>query len=153
MSNWTDVSFQDGRIFENVWCFSLMIFSCLVVLHVTFGTMRLRVRKASQQPSATPPARTTKAKRKHSEVEHTRSSGGAAMQKSDTGIFSTIKRFIRGNAVKVCYDCLNHCHLCICIQLICRSPEDGNCIGLLVKIFTRLKSATPFTSGGAVYPC
>ncbi|XP_027029098.1 CTD small phosphatase-like protein 2-A [Tachysurus fulvidraco] len=64
--------------------------------------MRLRVRKASQQPSSTPPpARTTKAKRKHSEVEHTRSSGGATMQKSDTGIFSTIKRFIRGNSVKV----------------------------------------------------
>uniref|UniRef100_A0A8B9LFF2 FCP1 homology domain-containing protein n=1 Tax=Astyanax mexicanus TaxID=7994 RepID=A0A8B9LFF2_ASTMX len=63
--------------------------------------MRLRVRKASQQPSPTQPARTTKAKRKHSEVEHTRPSGGARMQKSDTGIFSTIKRFIRGNAVKV----------------------------------------------------
>lgn len=80
-------------------------FFCPAVLHVTFGTMRLRVRKASQQPSVTPPARTTKAKRKHSEVERTRSSGGAAMQKSDTGIFSTIKRFIRGNAVKVCYNC------------------------------------------------
>ncbi|KAK1789844.1 hypothetical protein P4O66_015726 [Electrophorus voltai] len=71
------------------------------VLHVTFGTMRLRVRKASQQPSPSPPARTTKTKRKYSEVEHTRPSGGARMQKSDTGIFSTIKRFIRGNAVKV----------------------------------------------------
>uniref|UniRef100_A0A3B4C714 FCP1 homology domain-containing protein n=1 Tax=Pygocentrus nattereri TaxID=42514 RepID=A0A3B4C714_PYGNA len=63
--------------------------------------MRLRVRKASQQLNPTPPVRTTKAKRKHSEVEHTRPSGGAKMQKSDTGIFSTIKRFIRGNAVKV----------------------------------------------------
>uniref|UniRef100_A0A4W4GBL7 FCP1 homology domain-containing protein n=1 Tax=Electrophorus electricus TaxID=8005 RepID=A0A4W4GBL7_ELEEL len=63
--------------------------------------MRLRVRKASQQPSPSPPARTTKTKRKYSEVEHTRPSGGARMQKSDTGIFSTIKRFIRGNAVKV----------------------------------------------------
>ncbi|TSM52315.1 CTD small phosphatase-like protein 2-A [Bagarius yarrelli] len=72
----------------------------VTVLHVTFGTMRLRVRKASQQPSTTPPARTTKAKRKHSEVERTRSSGGVAMQKSDSGIFSTIKRFIRGSSVK-----------------------------------------------------
>uniref|UniRef100_A0A8C1U3S6 CTD (carboxy-terminal domain, RNA polymerase II, polypeptide A) small phosphatase like 2a n=1 Tax=Cyprinus carpio TaxID=7962 RepID=A0A8C1U3S6_CYPCA len=63
--------------------------------------MRLRVRKASQQRSATPSARTAKTKRKHSEVEHTLSAEDAKMQKRDTGIFSTIKRFIRGNAVKV----------------------------------------------------
>lgn len=70
-------------------------------LHVTFGTMRLRVRKASQQRSTTPSARTTKTKRKHSEVEHSPPSEDSKMQKRDTGIFSTIKRFIRGNAVKV----------------------------------------------------
>ncbi|XP_030621655.1 CTD small phosphatase-like protein 2-A isoform X2 [Chanos chanos] len=63
--------------------------------------MRLRVRKASQQLNPSPPARTTQAKRKHSEVEPTLPSGRTRMQKSDTGIFSTIKRFIRGNAVKV----------------------------------------------------
>ncbi|RXN27675.1 S phase cyclin A-associated in the endoplasmic reticulum isoform X1 [Labeo rohita] len=63
--------------------------------------MRLRVRKASQQRSATPSARTAKTKRKHSEVEHALSPEDAKMQKRDTGIFSTIKRFIRGNAVKV----------------------------------------------------
>ncbi|XP_073687835.1 CTD small phosphatase-like protein 2-A [Garra rufa] len=63
--------------------------------------MRLRVRKASQQRSATPSARTAKTKRKHSEVEHNLSPEDAKMQKRDTGIFSTIKRFIRGNAVKV----------------------------------------------------
>uniref|UniRef100_A0A671NHW4 CTD small phosphatase-like protein 2-A n=1 Tax=Sinocyclocheilus anshuiensis TaxID=1608454 RepID=A0A671NHW4_9TELE len=63
--------------------------------------MRLRVRKASQQRSASPSARTAKTKRKHSEVEHALSSEDAKMQKRDTGIFSTIKRFIRGNAVKV----------------------------------------------------
>ncbi|XP_028814419.1 CTD small phosphatase-like protein 2-A [Denticeps clupeoides] len=62
--------------------------------------MRLRVRKASQQPSPTPTARTAQAKRKHSEVERS-PSGAARMQKNETGIFSTIKRFIRGNAVKV----------------------------------------------------
>lgn len=71
------------------------------VLHVTFGTMRLRVRKASQLRSATPSARTAKTKRKLSEVEHTLPSEDGKMQKRDTGIFSTIKRFIRGNAVKV----------------------------------------------------
>lgn len=64
--------------------------------------MRLRVRKASQQRSDTPSARTAKTKRKHSEVEeHTLPSEDGKMQKRDTGIFSTIKRFIRGNAVKV----------------------------------------------------
>ncbi|KAA0724266.1 CTD small phosphatase-like protein 2-A [Triplophysa tibetana] len=63
--------------------------------------MRLRVRKASQQRSTTPSARTAKTKRKHSEVEHSLASEDAKMQKRDTGIFSTIKRFIRGNAVKV----------------------------------------------------
>lgn len=58
--------------------------------------MRLRMRKASQQPPnpslAGRPART---KRRHSEVEEdTAASGGR-------GLFSTIKKFIRGNAVKV----------------------------------------------------
>lgn len=80
------------------------------VLHVTFGTMRLRVRKASQQRSTTPSARTAKTKRKHSEVEHSLPSEDAKMQKRDTGIFSTIKRFIRGNAVKV--RSVFDCHLC-----------------------------------------
>uniref|UniRef100_A0A674EZV1 CTD (carboxy-terminal domain, RNA polymerase II, polypeptide A) small phosphatase like 2a n=1 Tax=Salmo trutta TaxID=8032 RepID=A0A674EZV1_SALTR len=67
--------------------------------------MRLRVRKASQQPKPSPgrPAsepRPAQAKRKHCEVESP-SRRGLRMQKNETGLFSTIKKFIRGNAVKV----------------------------------------------------
>ncbi|XP_048112562.1 CTD small phosphatase-like protein 2-A isoform X1 [Alosa alosa] len=73
--------------------------------HVTTGTMRLRVRKASQQPGPPPPPpkRSAQAKRKHSEVDHSvaPATAVARMQKNETGLFSTIKRFIRGNAVKV----------------------------------------------------
>ncbi|KAK5874048.1 hypothetical protein PBY51_019030 [Eleginops maclovinus] len=66
-------------------------------LHVTAQTMRLRMRKASQQSNPSLESRPSRSKRKHSEVEEdppTPSSGGR-------GIFSTIKKFIRGNAVKV----------------------------------------------------
>ncbi|XP_071271855.1 CTD small phosphatase-like protein 2-A isoform X1 [Salvelinus alpinus] len=67
--------------------------------------MRLRVRKASQQPKPSPgrPAsepRPAQAKRKHCEVEPP-PRRGLRMQKNETGLFSTIKKFIRGNAVKV----------------------------------------------------
>ncbi|XP_028294936.1 CTD small phosphatase-like protein 2-B [Gouania willdenowi] len=57
--------------------------------------MRLRMRKASQQPNPTLASRPSRTKRRHSEVEEedTPSSGGR-------GLFSTIKKFIRGNAVK-----------------------------------------------------
>uniref|UniRef100_A0A8C7J431 CTD small phosphatase-like protein 2-A n=1 Tax=Oncorhynchus kisutch TaxID=8019 RepID=A0A8C7J431_ONCKI len=59
--------------------------------------MRLRVRKASKQ--------TTQAKRKHCEVEPTAATRrGLRMQKNETGLFSTIKKFIRGNAVKMEHD-------------------------------------------------
>ncbi|XP_063052649.1 CTD small phosphatase-like protein 2-A [Engraulis encrasicolus] len=69
--------------------------------------MRLRVRQASQQPDSSPPppTRSSQAKRKHSEVDRpaapTTTTAVARMQKNETGLFSTIKRFIRGNAVKV----------------------------------------------------
>ncbi|KAM9529213.1 CTD small phosphatase-like protein 2-A isoform 1-T2 [Salvelinus alpinus] len=78
--------------------------------------MRLRVRKASQQPSTKPkptpksspglPApRPAQAKRKHCEVEPTAvTRRGLRMQKNETGLFSTIKKFIRGNAVKMEHD-------------------------------------------------
>eukprot|EP00063_Salmo_salar_P050882 XP_014025717.1 PREDICTED: CTD small phosphatase-like protein 2-A isoform X1 [Salmo salar] len=78
--------------------------------------MRLRVRKASQQPSTKPgpksspgrPAsapRPAQAKRKHCEVETTAATRrGPRMQKNETGLFSTIKKFIRGNAVKMEHD-------------------------------------------------
>lgn len=57
--------------------------------------MRLRMRKASQQPNPNVANRPSRTKRRHSEVEEdTPTSGGR-------GIFSTIKKFIRGNAVKV----------------------------------------------------
>ncbi|XP_056269177.1 CTD small phosphatase-like protein 2-B isoform X2 [Pseudoliparis swirei] len=57
--------------------------------------MRLRMRKASQQPNPSLASRPSHAKRKHSEVEEdTPTTGGR-------GLFSTIKKFIRGNAVKV----------------------------------------------------
>uniref|UniRef100_A0AAQ5Z2R7 FCP1 homology domain-containing protein n=1 Tax=Amphiprion ocellaris TaxID=80972 RepID=A0AAQ5Z2R7_AMPOC len=55
----------------------------------------LRMRKASQQPNPTLASRPSRTKRRHSEVEEdTPTSGGR-------GLFSTIKKFIRGNAVKV----------------------------------------------------
>ncbi|XP_071762025.2 CTD small phosphatase-like protein 2-B isoform X2 [Centroberyx gerrardi] len=57
--------------------------------------MRLRMRKASQQPNPSLAARPSRTKRRHSEVEEdTPTSGGR-------GLLSTIKKFIRGNAVKV----------------------------------------------------
>lgn len=68
---------------------------CPADLHVTAKTMRLRMRKASQQPNPSLASRPSRTKRRHSEVEEdTPTSGGR-------GLFSTIKKFIRGNAVKV----------------------------------------------------
>uniref|UniRef100_A0A673AFE6 CTD (carboxy-terminal domain, RNA polymerase II, polypeptide A) small phosphatase like 2a n=1 Tax=Sphaeramia orbicularis TaxID=375764 RepID=A0A673AFE6_9TELE len=63
--------------------------------------MRLRVRKAPQQPilGRRPPP--SQAKRKHCEVESSPVRGRGKMQKNETGLLSTIKKFIRGNAVKV----------------------------------------------------
>ncbi|XP_041074996.1 CTD small phosphatase-like protein 2 [Polyodon spathula] len=63
--------------------------------------MRLRMRKTSQQsnPVLTPHASRTK--RKHSEVEDSVQEGGGKPQKNDTGLLSSIKKFIRGNAAKV----------------------------------------------------
>ncbi|KAG5848793.1 hypothetical protein ANANG_G00103200 [Anguilla anguilla] len=71
------------------------------ILHVTFRTMRLRMRKASQQPSPAHTPRSSRTRRKHSEVEECTPASGAKMEKPETGIFSTIKKFIRGTAVKV----------------------------------------------------
>uniref|UniRef100_A0A3Q2VKX2 CTD small phosphatase like 2 n=2 Tax=Haplochromini TaxID=319058 RepID=A0A3Q2VKX2_HAPBU len=55
--------------------------------------MRLRMRKASQQPNPTLASRPSRTKRRHSEVEEDTPTTGR-------GLFSTIKKFIRGNAVK-----------------------------------------------------
>uniref|UniRef100_A0A3B4YZT1 CTD small phosphatase-like protein 2-A n=1 Tax=Stegastes partitus TaxID=144197 RepID=A0A3B4YZT1_9TELE len=63
--------------------------------------MRLRVRKAPQQPNLGHRTHPSQAKRKHCEVEPSPVRGRGKMQKNETGLLSTIKKFIRGNAVKV----------------------------------------------------
>ncbi|XP_015248977.1 PREDICTED: CTD small phosphatase-like protein 2-A isoform X2 [Cyprinodon variegatus] len=63
--------------------------------------MRLRVRKAPQQPNKGHRTHPSLAKRKHREVEPSPPRGRGKMQKNETGLLSTIKKFIRGNAVKV----------------------------------------------------
>lgn len=91
--------------------------------------MRLRVRKAPQQPNPGRRTHPSQAKRKHCEVEPSPVRGRGKMQKNETGLFSTIKKFIRGNAVKVglhlesqllfslCYNLILHCrntHFILC---------------------------------------
>lgn len=63
--------------------------------------MRLRVRKAPQQPSPGRRSHPAQGKRKHCEVSPSPVRGRGKMQKNETGLLSTIKKFIRGNAVKV----------------------------------------------------
>lgn len=63
--------------------------------------MKLRVRKAPQQPNRGHRTHPSPAKRKRCEVEPSPVRGRGKMQKNETGLFSTIKKFIRGNAVKV----------------------------------------------------
>ncbi|KAM4572678.1 CTD small phosphatase-like protein 2-A [Odontesthes bonariensis] len=63
--------------------------------------MRLRVRKAPQQLNAGHRTHPSQAKRKHCEVQPSPVRGRGKMQKNETGLLSTIKKFIRGNAVKV----------------------------------------------------
>lgn len=53
------------------------------------------MRKASQQPNPSLASRPSRTKRRHSEVEEEPPTSGGR------GLFSTIKKFIRGNAVKV----------------------------------------------------
>uniref|UniRef100_A0A4W5PYZ2 CTD small phosphatase like 2 n=1 Tax=Hucho hucho TaxID=62062 RepID=A0A4W5PYZ2_9TELE len=57
--------------------------------------MRLRMRKASQQSSPAHAPHPSRTKRRHSEVEECTPTGGGR------GLLSTIKKLIRGNAVKV----------------------------------------------------
>ncbi|MGH0172732.1 UNVERIFIED_CONTAM: hypothetical protein FKN15_005512 [Acipenser sinensis] len=63
--------------------------------------MRLRMRKTSQQSNPVLTPHTSRTKRKHSEVEDSVQEGGGKPQKNDTGLLSSIKNFIRGNAAKV----------------------------------------------------
>ena len=62
------------------------------------------MRKAPQQLNAGRRTHPSQAKRKHCEVEPSPVRGRGKMQKNETGLLSTIKKFIRGNAVKVCTD-------------------------------------------------
>nr|XP_061813237.1 CTD small phosphatase-like protein 2-A [Nerophis lumbriciformis] len=61
--------------------------------------MRLRARKAPQQPTLG--RRATTYKRKRCAVGATQLRARGRMQKNDTGLLSTIKKFIRGDPVKV----------------------------------------------------
>uniref|UniRef100_A0A8C9V5H9 CTD small phosphatase like 2 n=1 Tax=Scleropages formosus TaxID=113540 RepID=A0A8C9V5H9_SCLFO len=94
--------------------------------------MRLRMRKASQQPSPAHAPRPSRTKRRHSEVEECTPTGGGRMEKSDTGLLSTIKKFIRGNAVKVEHEnpakrsCIDH-HLDE--DLISSTPQSADALG------------------------
>ncbi|KAM3870646.1 CTD small phosphatase-like protein 2-A [Diretmus argenteus] len=105
--------------------------------------MRLRVRKAPQQP--TPGRRTllSQAKRKHCEVEPSTVRNPGKMQKNETGLLSTIKKFIRGNAVKVEQDIPAKRSRLDCnsdSDLITSSPQTG---GLSHKSISRVCRKSP----------
>lgn len=59
------------------------------------------MRKAPQQPNSGRRTHSSLAKRKRCEVEPSTVRSRGKMQKNEAGLFSTIKKFIRGNAVKV----------------------------------------------------
>lgn len=63
--------------------------------------MRLRTRKASQQSNQILTPRALRAKRKHSEVEESLPVSGGRPAKNDTGLLSSIKKFIKGSTPKV----------------------------------------------------
>uniref|UniRef100_A0A3B3ZTH6 FCP1 homology domain-containing protein n=1 Tax=Periophthalmus magnuspinnatus TaxID=409849 RepID=A0A3B3ZTH6_9GOBI len=63
--------------------------------------MRLRVRKAPQQPNLGLRSHLPQGKRKRCAVEPSPVRNRGKMQKNETGLLSTIKKFIRGNAVKM----------------------------------------------------
>ncbi|XP_057278695.1 CTD small phosphatase-like protein 2 isoform X2 [Pezoporus wallicus] len=62
--------------------------------------MRLRTRKASQQSNQIHTPRALRAKRKHSEVEESLPVSGGRPAKNDTGLLSSIKKFIKGSTPK-----------------------------------------------------
>uniref|UniRef100_A0A8C6P4J0 CTD small phosphatase like 2 n=1 Tax=Nothobranchius furzeri TaxID=105023 RepID=A0A8C6P4J0_NOTFU len=85
--------------------------------------MRLRMRKASQHQNPALTNRTSRTKRKHSEVEDDppSSEGG--------GLFSTIKKFIRGNAVKFQQESpakKTHLHCDVDNNIITSTPPNTN---------------------------
>ncbi|KAI1235290.1 hypothetical protein IHE44_0002933, partial [Lamprotornis superbus] len=68
--------------------------------HVVPMKMRLRTRKAAQQSNQLHTQRALRAKRKHSEVEEPLPGGGGKPPKNDTGLLSSIKKFIKGSTPK-----------------------------------------------------
>ncbi|XP_076148058.1 CTD small phosphatase-like protein 2-B [Alosa pseudoharengus] len=89
--------------------------------------MRLRMRKASQQTSPTHTPRPSRQKRKHSEVDECPAGG--------KGLLSTIKKIIRGNAVKVEHENPAKRSRLSC-DLITSTPQTGN---LPKKSITRVR--------------
>ena len=63
--------------------------------------MRLRTRKASQQSNQIQTQHTARAKRKYSGVDDSLPSGGEKTPKNETGLLSSIKKFIKGSTPKV----------------------------------------------------
>ncbi|XP_016888323.1 CTD small phosphatase-like protein 2-A [Cynoglossus semilaevis] len=63
--------------------------------------MKLRPRKASQQPNIRQHGLSVKGKRKHCQVKPSLGRGRRNMQKNQTGLISTIRKFIHGSPVKV----------------------------------------------------
>uniref|UniRef100_A0A667WL87 CTD small phosphatase-like protein 2-A n=1 Tax=Myripristis murdjan TaxID=586833 RepID=A0A667WL87_9TELE len=105
--------------------------------------MRLRVRKAPQQPTPGRRSLLSQAKRKHCEVEPSPVRSRGKMQKNETGLFSTIKKFIRGNAVKVDQDIPAKRSRIDCNSdgnLITSTPQTG---GLPNKPISRVCRKTP----------
>uniref|UniRef100_A0A3P9JA44 CTD (carboxy-terminal domain, RNA polymerase II, polypeptide A) small phosphatase like 2b n=1 Tax=Oryzias latipes TaxID=8090 RepID=A0A3P9JA44_ORYLA len=85
--------------------------------------MKLRMRKASQQPSPTLASRSSRTKRRHSEVEDD------PPTTKRSGLFSTIKKFIRGNTVKIQQECpakKTRFHCDVDNNLITSSPPITN---------------------------
>ncbi|NWW72075.1 CTSL2 protein, partial [Climacteris rufus] len=62
--------------------------------------MRLRTRKASQQCRQLQAPRALRAKRKHSQLEEPLPGGGGRPPNNDTGLLSSIKKFIKGSTPK-----------------------------------------------------
>lgn len=69
------------------------VFLLSPVLHVTLNKMRLRMRKASQQPTLARRACPARTKRKSSEIEECTGESKA--------LLSSIKKFIHGSSIKV----------------------------------------------------
>ncbi|XP_056137883.1 CTD small phosphatase-like protein 2-A [Lampris incognitus] len=105
--------------------------------------MRLRVRKAPQQLSSGRRTHPSQSKRKHCEVEPSPVRNRGKMQTNETGLFSTIKKFIRGNAVKVEQDIPAKRSRLDCNldrNLITSTPQSG---GLSSKSVSRVCRKSP----------